>query len=325
MNVLYASDNGYADYLGISLYSLLENNIEMQEINIYIFSNAISKSNMEKLKKMTNSFGRNVFFIDISDLEKRIGFPINSCGYNITTFARLFVDELLPPEIDKILYLDSDIIVRGSLTDLWKTDVGEVYVAAAVEVYMPESKKRAIGLDEDDSYYNAGMLLINRKKWASDNLKERFLTYYKQMGGKLLYNDQDIINHCCRGYVKAVSPVYNFEPNVYYFPYNYIKSINKHYFIDGKEKYQEMLKEPIMIHFLGDERPWVKGNRNPYREVFYEYMNRSGWKNIAWIEGKEFYMFLYHCLNVSTKIFPPFRTFMTNIVGINKFKWFGKK
>lgn len=325
MNVLYASNDEYAGLLGVSLYSLLVNNKGMEEINIYILTNGITESNIQKLITMTKSFNRNISFIDITDLEERIGFPINSCGYNITTFARLFINDILPAEIKKILYLDCDIIVRGSIEKLWETDVDNVYVAAVVEVYMPENKKRNIGLEKNDPYYNAGMLLINRKRWADENLEENFLEYYKQMKGELLYNDQDIINHCCKRKIKAVSPTYNFEPNVYYFPYEYLQKINCQYFVEGKSKYESMVIDPVMIHFLGDERPWVKGNKNPYRQIFYDYLELCGWGDIAWVEGKEGYMRIYHLINVITKFLPQLRTLLTNLIGINKFKWFGKK
>lgn len=86
-----------------------------------------------------------------------------------------------------------------------------------------------------------------------------------------------------------------------------------------------MVNNPIMIHFLGDERPWVRGNKNPYRAIFYGYMKASGWYDIPWVEGKGLYMNAYHVLNVITKVFPFVRTVVTNLIGINKFKWFGKK
>lgn len=325
MNILYASNDGYTCFLGISLYSLLVNNTKCESINIYIFSYGITKSNIDRIIKMVESFKRNVFFIDISDLDARIGFDINACGYNITTFARLFLDDLLPQEVKKILYLDSDIIVNECIKDLWDTDLSEVYAAAVVEVYMPLNKKKVINLNQNDRYYNAGMLLINRQMWHTDNLKGYFLSYYKQMNGKLLYNDQDIINHCCKGKMKAVLPTYNFEPNVFYFPYYYIRHINKDYFMGTKQEYRKMIDDPTMIHFLGDERPWVEGNQNPYRDIYYKYQHDSGWTDMMWITGKESYMLLYHMLNIMTKIIPPVRTILTNLLGINKYKWFGKQ
>jgi lipopolysaccharide biosynthesis glycosyltransferase len=322
---LYASNDGYAPLLGVSLYSLLKNNKEEQEIRLFIFNNAISQENISRLKKTAGDFGREITFIDISDLEQRIGFPINSCGYNITTFARLFIEDLLPEETDKLLYLDSDIIVRDSLKELWETDIEDYLLGAVVEVYMPENRKKVIGLEKEEPYYNAGMLLINRAKWQKQGMKEAFFNYYRRMQGELLYNDQDIINHCCRGQIKAVHPTYNFEPNVYYFPYNYMRKINPLYFTGNRLGYQTMIASPKMIHFLGDERPWVKGNQNPYSRVFLEYMEESGWKDVPWVEGKETYMLTYHLLNVMTRICPPLRTLATNLIGINKFKWFGKQ
>lgn len=325
MNVLYASNDGYAGLLGVSLYSLLENNQAVEEINIYILDNGISKKNTEKLLNMIERFGRVGTLIDISDLESRFGFEIHSSGYNITTFARLFIDDLLPKEIEKVLYLDSDIIVRDSIESLWNTDISECQMAAVVEVYMPQDKKSIIGLEKEEPYYNAGVLLINRKRFAEDDLKSQFLSYYKEMGGELLYNDQDIINHCCKGKIKAVSPTYNYEPNVYYFPYKYLKRINPFYYMGDKDSYEKLCENPTIIHFLGDERPWVEGNKNPYSNIFWEYQKKSEWSNLPIISGKGFYMKVYHALNILTVYFPWIRTLVTNLIGINKFKWFGKQ
>ena len=325
MNILYASNDGYACFLGISLYSLLVNNKKCESITVYILSNGISQYNIDRIQQMISSFNRNGVVIDIADLESKFGFEIDACGYNITTFARLFIDDLLPQEVEKILYLDSDIIVNRSISDLWNEDIEDVYAAAVVEVYMPQSRKRLIGLSKEENYYNAGMLLINRSMWRNTNLKNDFISYYKQMNGTLLYNDQDIINHCCKGKVKSVSAIYNFEPNVYYFPYYYLRRLNSNYFTGTTQEFKKMIDNPVMIHFLGDERPWVRGNKNPYREIFFKYQRESEWMDIAWINGNERYMCLYHILNLLTKVMPPIRTILTNIIGINKFKWFGKQ
>ena len=325
MNILYASNDGYADFLGVSLYSLLENNKEVEKITIYIFEREISNQNKEKLQNEVEQYNRRIEFIDISDLEERIGFKVNASGYNITTLARLFIEDLLPTEVEKILYLDCDIIVNSNIEELWNTDLAGKSLAATIEVYMPLDKKERIGLGKEDPYYNAGMLLINRTYWYEKSLKDQFLNYYKDNGGELLYNDQDIINHCCKGSIVPVSHTYNFEPNVYYFPYSYLMKVNPLFFNGTKEEYKDIIRNPKMIHYLGDERPWVKGNKNPYSPLYYRYVEKSGWTLEHTIEGKQGYMFVYHGLNVLTKVCPPIRTLVTGTVGINKFKWFGKQ
>ena len=325
MNILYASNNEYAPFLGISLYSLLKNNADVEYIDIYVLDNGISDKNILHLEKMTEQFHRKISFIDISNLEKRFCFQINSNGYNITTFARLFLSDLLPQNVDKVLYLDSDIIIQTSIKGLWDTDITDFLLAAIPEVYMPEKKKAYIDLAKDDIYYNAGVLLINRRNWEKESLKKSFLQYYQKMSGSLLYNDQDIINHCCKGKITSIHPKYNFEPNVYYFPYSYMKKINKYYFSGSKQEYKEMIANPAIIHFLGDERPWVIGNRNPYSHIFYSYQKESGWDDYMIIDNRQLYMLCYHILNMTTKICPWLRTCVTNLIGINKFKWFGKK
>lgn len=325
MNIVYASNDGYVPYLGISLTSLLENNRNLSDITIFILCNNISVQNQLILSQLVQKYNRSISFIDISDFESSITFDFRTSGFNSTTLSRLFLTRYLPSDIDKVLYLDCDTIIADNLSELEELNLDSYHVAAVPELYMPPSKKLLIGHQKSETYYNAGVLLINLSLWRSLNLESIYMNYYRKMNGTLLYNDQDIINHCSKGKILCISHRYNLSPNLRYFPRYFIKKLQPKYYCHSASEYKEVLKNPAIIHYMGDERPWIHGNKNAYRKYFYYYKALSPWKNQKSITGQEWYMFCYHCLNVITYISPWFRILFSNTIGINKYLWFGKK
>lgn len=325
MNIVYGANDAYAEYLGTSLLSLLSNNKTLQTISVYILDNGISARNRKLLEAICSFHRRTVCFIDTSHFEDIIGFPVRTAGFNPVILARLFLTRYIPDTIDKILYLDCDTIVAQSLECLDTLDLDRYYFAAVPELYMPSGRIKRLGLDRDAVYYNSGVMLINLRLWRVDRLAEYFMKYYEKMQDALLYADQDILNYCCRNRILTLSHSYNLSPNLYYFPRFFIRRLQPAYYMHSREEYLAILKNPCIIHYLGDERPWIHGNKNVYRDYYERYHSLSPWKDTSPVYGREAYMKCYHILNVITKFCPWFRILFSNIIGINKFKWFRKK
>ena len=94
--------------------------------------------------------------------------------------------------------------------------------------------------------------------------------------------------------------------------------------VESKEKYKEIIRHPSIIHYLGEERPWVHGNFSPYRKVYDSYKVQTPWKDTPMIYGKEKVLFCYHILNLITAAFPWFRRLFTKCIGIRYYQ-FAKK
>jgi len=324
MNFVYATDDRYAGYCGISLTSLLENNQDVSDISVYILAYRISDQNCNKLRVLCDRYGARLLMIDIEDFQDKIGFDVNTSAYNPIVLSRLFLTSYLPVNVDRVLYLDCDIIVTDSLKALFEDKIGgsdftEYSVAMCPELYMPDDKKRNIGLDKTDTYFNAGVILVNLSRWRALNLDQSFLAYYRAKQGDLLYNDQDIINHCCRRDVLTLPQWYNTCTNLPYFPKWYLKRIQKAFCYEPSEVYSDRLRKPVIIHYQGEERPWIHGNRNFYRAFYDQYRQMSEWKSMQMVYGQEKKMRLYHLLNVITKLFPHFRKLVTDFIGI---RWY---
>lgn len=324
MNIIYASNNAYAQYLGISMLSLFDNNQDLEEIGVYVLSENIDDTNTKYLRDIADKYKRQLYFIDIAEYKKKISFDFDTSGYNPITLSRLFLCEYIPQTVDRILYLDCDIIVSGSIMELETIPFGNNLVAAVPELHMPPEKKAIVGIQRHECYYNAGVLLANLALWRKESIETTFMDYYREMNGCLLYNDQDIINHCCKGRIVTLSHTYNLSPNIFYFPRYFVKTLQPFYKTEPKEEYYSILKAPAIIHYMGDERPWIEGNHNKYRKYYEYYWKMSPWKDVPQIPGQKLYMWCYHTLNVITLICPWFRILFSKLIGINKYKWFSK-
>lgn len=325
MNVAYIATDSYTSLLGISMFSLLENNKELSELSLFVLSPDLSPENRNCLQKLADQYHRSLTVCDISDFKKHFDFSFQTSGFNNIVLARLLLTQYLPEALSSVLYLDCDVIVNGSLKELDQIVLDDYAFAAVPELCMPDAQKEYIGLEKSDTYYNAGIMLINLTYWRSTHLEQDFLTYYASMNGQLLYSDQDIVNHCCKGNILPLSHKYNLPPVLHYFPRYFIRTYQPAYYCTSKEDYQQILKHPVVIHYLGDERPWFHGNFNPYRKVFEHYKSLSPWKHEPPITGRECYLFCYHILNCITRLCPWFRKYFTKWIGIRYYTIIKKK
>lgn len=319
MNIVYIVTDSYVPLMGISMTSVLMNYKEKNQISFYICSTDISEKHKNQLMELTEQYGSNIHFIDVSDYERYFEFEFSTSGFHSIVLARLLLENYIPETVAQVLYLDSDVIINGDLSELDDANLIGKAFAAVPELHMPQKEKNHIGLKKEDTYFNCGVMLINLDFWRRNHVAERFLRYFEKKQGKLLYNDQDILNHCCRGKIEKLSYTFNYNPALYYFPAYFIRKYQPEY--DSRSAiYKEIRKNPKMIHFLGEERPWYHGNHNPYRKVFHYYREYSMWSELEPVYGKEKVLFCYHILNCITRVFPWFRKWFTEMIGIYYYK-----
>lgn len=320
MIVVYATDDNYVPWCGISILSLFDNNREIEQLYVVVLDNGIQNEGKKHLNDIAVKYGRSITFVDASAFHNQIDFDADSGGFNQTTLVRLFLPKYLSHISGKILYIDCDTIITGSIAALENEDMTSYDIAAVPELYMPAHIKKRIGLSASDTYYNAGVILVNLDSWRKRNLTNKFLSYYRSMNNVLLYSDQDILNYCCKGRILTISQTYNLNPNLCYFPYWFVKRLHQDYVVTPCEKYEQIIENPCICHYMGDERPWLHGNYSSFRDVFIYYKAMSPWKNMQEIRGHERYLFFYHLLNEMTRIFPHGRIAFSRVIGIYKYQ-----
>jgi len=228
----------------------------------------------------------------------------------------LFVGEVLPEDTDRVLYLDCDTVVRSSLKRLWETDLGSYMLGAVMEPTIYPSIKEEIGLLPEAPYFNSGVLLIDMKQWRLQNAQKLLLDFYCSMGGKLFAGDQDTINGALKGRIKPLSPRYNFFTNYRYFHYSHLVRLSPVYKTISKNNFEEAKRHPVILHYMGDERPWKQGNLNHYRRAYDHYLALTPWAGAPKEKGSCLYMVIYHLMNYGTFLCPSFRDFVSRRFGM---------
>ncbi|WP_162273003.1 glycosyltransferase family 8 protein, partial [Basilea psittacipulmonis] len=162
MNIVFASDNNYVNYLSICLCSILENN-KHHTINFYILSHEISEDSQRQLMRVVNAYpDKTIMFIPIP-MEKFSNFPITIDYISLVTYARLALVDIFDwGRVDKLIYLDIDILVNGDLGPLWNIELADHALGACLDSFVEfeiqqDQHKEKLGLCSDHIYFNAGV------------------------------------------------------------------------------------------------------------------------------------------------------------------------
>ena len=260
INLAFCINDNYTPQLIVVLWSIMVNLHSGRNVNTYIFSSDISQASKNRLYKMRLWFKNlHINFIDVDNAELQ-NMPKTIDYISAETYYRYVIPELLP-DIDKILYLDADIIVNGDISPLYDTDISKYYMAGGYDLYIDDIKyKPEIGFGQDDLYVNTGVLLMNLKQMRTDNIPKKLINTTKKMAGKIKYQDQDIINIVCRGKILQFDSIYNYT---------------SHNILKEKRKY----KRAVIIHYTGANKPWLPDSNNPMRHLWRRYAEKAAKMN----------------------------------------------
>lgn len=316
LNVLYQSNDNYAAITGVSMTSLMENNKDLDEINIYVLNDNISKTNIEKMQKCCNDYNRNLILVDTKEILQHLK-DLNVAPFKntYTTYFKLMAIKNLKMKGDRILQLDGDTIIHGSLKELCTIDLTDCILRATYDCTMNDYKK-LIDIPLTDHYYNCGVLLINQDMWIKENCEERVVDHLKHVRNGYYTVDQDIINVLFRDKIKYLDLKYNFNSG--FFIYGIKESLKMY---DLKDNYYNTVEEvevayrnPIIYHCMGamTGRPWEQDSIHPQNKLFDTYLNISPWKDYQKISVKRSKIFsiqrkLY--LMLPRKLYIPIHTF----------------
>ena len=274
-NILCATDDNYVPYCGIMLTSLFENNKEA-DINVYILTENLNDINKEKIKKLSKIYQQRIEIITV-DSEKLKDCPIQSDDYvSIATYYRLLAPTLLPQELEKILYLDCDMIVNESIDALYNTDIEDVAVGSVLdEDYLNVTKYMRLEYPQTDYYFNAGVLLINLSYWRRTNVMQRCLNYIKDKKDILTFHDQDTLNYILRNEKRELHTKYNLQTGFLYKS----RKLEQHVI----EEIDEAIYKPAIIHYTGLNKPWIYNSNHPYTDAYLHYKSISLWNSNEYI------------------------------------------
>lgn len=272
MNLLFTFDDNYSQYAGVTICSFLANNPGAHII--YVISDHISEGNQTLLREICTVYKSMIYFFFINT-ELTKDFPVGEGTINptltIATYFRLFMADVLPQSVDKILYIDCDIIVDGSLSELWNTPFQEGKCLAALEELPSLSIDGCARMNypASFSYFNAGVLLIHLDRLRSLYSVKKASEFIRQHYNSIRYHDQDVLNALLYDKKQFFDLQYNVMDTCL---------IRNAELPARYQQQRDSIYHPKIIHFTGYFKPWHSESKNPYTYKYFEYLAKTAWK-----------------------------------------------
>lgn len=176
--------------------------------------------------------------------------------YPTLGYGRLFITKIVPSEVKKLLYLDTDIYAYSNIDELYGIDVDSKYAAVVVDISAQCFAKDELARTKVTKYFNAGMMLLNLDKIREDKVDDACIAFYRNppdwyIQNNLCINDQTILNYCFKENVLFVNPKFNIQVLAFGYPH-YNKFINTFQWKDLKH----MVQNGVFVHAQGGAKPW---------------------------------------------------------------------
>jgi lipopolysaccharide biosynthesis glycosyltransferase len=228
------------------LTSLFENNKE-QQFRVFVFSEILSVDSQNKLRQVVENYQQEVSFQTVSTKSIK-DFKIHAHA-SLANYFRLLAFSQLPPEIDKVLYLDVDLLVLKSINKLWNIDLGTKLLAAVPDQVGVHHNER-LAIPTQYPYFNSGVMLVNIALWKTEGMSKKTLDFIEKNPEKIHYWDQDALNATCYDKCLFLEDKWN--------------TMSANF---GESKDNKIYQSATILHFTGMSKPWHYINKHPYKKA----------------------------------------------------------
>lgn len=275
MHIAFCTDINYLMPTGVAMISICENNRDI-DICFHIvvtINQGVTLESFYELREIALKYDKKVFLYQITEgvLPKENHKMISHVTK--TTYSRFYLSDLLPESVDKVLYLDCDIICQGSLLECWNVSLSEYgCIIGGVEDFgcYAGYMREHLSLSIKDTYINAGVLLIDLKRWRAGGFAGKCIIC--AYNNNYPFMDQDVINTILRGKIYILPFTYNLQVDFYIHD-------ERFWMISGdrmKEVRNAKIK-PAILHF-STLKPW-KNPESSYSRIWLDYYQKSPWAN----------------------------------------------
>ena len=253
--IVSLADDQYAQHMSVTFVSVLMNLSLDVGVRFYVLSTGMSESNREKIVKSVEPFEAEVCFIQ-ADGSAYESFDAMANG-NRETYLRMAIADALPSSVERVICLDSDLIVTGDLMDLWGTDLNGRTVAAVTDQWAAVQCE-ALGIPRG-VYFNAGVLLIDLKRWREQEVSARAIAFIGANREKLQYHDQDGLNAVLHDDWLPLPPTWNAHTVII--------------------KEWSSSSPPAIVHYTGVCKAWHFDSIHPFKNEYYKYLRFTEWRD----------------------------------------------
>lgn len=257
-NIALICDDNYCLPTEVCIQSIVQSMSNCtEEINIHVCTFGLNDINVQKLKKLsTRNIAVLIDLFNVEDYSNRISQIKQKTHVSPTALIKFELPRYFK-DLDSLLYLDGDIIVKDTIEDLLNVDLQDYYMAASFELWSYMNAVRYSFKRDVAFYFNSGVMLLNLRMMRNNDVTDK-LWYYKLNLAHTTLMDQESLNSVCAEKTIPLSIVWNFNP--VFFKKANIPTINKIY----KSHYsntKELIDDVKIIHYVGKmDKPWVYKN-----------------------------------------------------------------
>jgi lipopolysaccharide biosynthesis glycosyltransferase len=262
MNILVALDSNYVNPLTVMLNSIMCSN-PVADFSVYVAHSSLTDEDFKKIEASVDAARCQIIPVFIPDT--MLAHAPTAKRISKETYYRLIAAQYLPKSVNKILYLDPDIVVINPLYRLYNIDMGKNFFAGASHVgrFLNHLSTKRLLMDKDSSYINAGVLLMNIAELRRRQSIPYMFRFIKKNESKLYLADQDVLNSLYFRDTIEIDPLlYNLDEKT--FSRGRKLSGGKNIDLDWVEK------NTCIVHFNGKNKPWKQEEYKGSLDVFYK-------------------------------------------------------
>lgn len=275
IQIVSVSDDNYAKHLSVMLVSLLKNTSYSEYVDIHIVYDNYSEDTQVKLQSLISSYGARSFFYQV-DPSLYSALAVRNISH--AAYYKLSIPDIL--QMDKVIFLDCDMVIIDDIYNLWKFDITDYFLAAVREGQF--NRYDQLKMPHGSDYFNSGVMLINLIKWREYNISQVARQFLSEHSENLKYHDQEGFNAALHKY-----PWIKLPPK-----WNQLSSMFRWSFSEMRfeeAEYHEALISPSIVHYSGDSKPWHylhSGDMKsrPFKDEYLHYLQFTPWRDDVYPE-----------------------------------------
>lgn len=242
MNILISVNNYYLDKAETMLHSLRRHNNE--DITVYLINRSLNDPELKKFDKyLTKHLKMDFKPIDVSETAFD-QLPVCEERFSIEMYYRVIAQFLLPKSVDRIMWLDADIVICGNISDFYHQDFEDKLLAACPDALCDSEEivtiKSKLGLPKEHIYFNSGVLLLNIEALREKTQINGIVNTAQSISENFTYPDQDLLNYLYSGQIK-------------YCDQNRFNCL----VISFGKMTKAQINDIVVLHYAGLPKPWI--------------------------------------------------------------------
>lgn len=289
MHLLYITNDSYVPHVAATICSVFENNREMH-FDVHIIGTDVTEENEARLRKFVEGYGHGFQIIKPNPDELEIDLGV--CGkWGIYPSLKLYAADFFP-DVDRMLYMDADMICLGSLKAIEELDMEDWCVAASPDEEASSLHKARLGMRDDEFYGCAGLMYFNLENWRKEEMRKRCFEFFNapENHDRIKIGEQDVINYVCRGSILPLGLQYNMFSHYWL---HHGRAIPRRYM----EQWTEYRKSPVIVHFIDACKPWFSDCRFAYKREYHRYAAMTPWGDQNWGHSPMYEGFVREMIN----------------------------